>query len=89
MAAGCTGPWLGTSQVMGTGAALAACSSRPPDDSADYAQKITAGRAAKDAQFQASNDPVPAAKKVLAKAGAREGDIVWIAEFSFEFVPEV
>lgn len=42
---------------------LAACSGRPPDDSADYAQKVTAGRTAKDADFQASNDPVPASKK--------------------------
>lgn len=42
---------------------LAACSSRPPDDSADYVKKVTAGRAAKDADFQASNDPIPAAKK--------------------------
>lgn len=42
---------------------IAACSSRPPDDSADYAKKVAAGRAAKDADFQAANDPVPAAKK--------------------------
>ena len=27
--------------------------------------------------------------KALAKAGAREGDIVWIGEFSFEYVPDV
>lgn len=27
--------------------------------------------------------------KLLSKAGVREGDVVWIAEFSFEFVPEV
>ena len=27
--------------------------------------------------------------KLLARAGVREGDTVWIAEFSFEFVPEV
>lgn len=27
--------------------------------------------------------------KLLAKAGVAEGDVVWIAEFSFEFVPEV
>ena len=26
-------------------------------------KKVTAGRAAKDADFQASNDPIPAAKK--------------------------
>lgn len=27
--------------------------------------------------------------KLLSKAGVTEGDVVWIAEFSFEFVPEV
>jgi GTP-binding protein len=27
--------------------------------------------------------------KLLTKAGVMEGDVVWIAEFSFEFVPEV
>ena len=27
--------------------------------------------------------------KLLNRANVREGDIVWIAEFSFEFVPEV
>jgi len=42
---------------------VVACSGRPPDDSATYVQKVTAGRAAKDADFQASNDPIPAAKK--------------------------
>lgn len=27
--------------------------------------------------------------KLLSKAGVREGDVVWIAEFSFEFTPEM
>ena len=27
--------------------------------------------------------------KLLSRAGVREGDVVWIAQFSFEFVPEV
>jgi Obg family GTPase CgtA-like protein len=27
--------------------------------------------------------------KLLSKAGVREGDVVWVAQFSFEFVPEV
>jgi GTP-binding protein len=27
--------------------------------------------------------------KLLTRAGVREGDVVWIAQFSFEFVPEV
>ena len=43
--------------------ALAACSSKPPDDTRDYAQRIADERAAKDNLFQQSNDPVPDAKK--------------------------
>jgi uncharacterized protein (DUF1684 family) len=43
--------------------ALASCSSRPPDDPEDYVRTIAAARAAKDAEFQASNDPIPADKK--------------------------
>jgi GTP-binding protein len=27
--------------------------------------------------------------KMLAKAGAQEGDIIWIASFSFEYSPDV
>jgi GTP-binding protein len=27
--------------------------------------------------------------RLLARAGAKAGDVVWIAEFSFDFVPEV
>ena len=42
---------------------MAACSGRPADDSADYLRKVTAGRAAKDAEFQRANDPIPEAKK--------------------------
>jgi len=41
---------------------LAACSSRPPDEPKDYAAKIAADRAAKDAQFASSDDPIPAAR---------------------------
>jgi hypothetical protein len=26
---------------------------------------------------------------MLAKAGAREGDIIWIGEFSFEYSPDL
>jgi len=37
----------------------AACSSAPPDEPKDYAAKIAAERAAKDAQFAASDDPIP------------------------------
>lgn len=44
--------WLGT-----------ACSQKPPDDPRTYVARIAAERAAKDAEFQRSNDPVPANKK--------------------------
>jgi len=37
----------------------AACSSAPPDEPKDYAAKIAAEREAKDAQFAASDDPIP------------------------------
>ena len=30
-----------------------------------------------------------AVPKLLAKAGVKEGDVVWIAQFSFEYVPEM
>ena len=40
----------------------AACSSRPPDEPRDYAARIAADRAAKDAQFAASDDPIPTAR---------------------------
>jgi uncharacterized protein (DUF1684 family) len=36
-----------------------ACASKPPDDSRDYAVKVAADRAAKDASFQAGDDPIP------------------------------
>jgi len=39
-----------------------ACSSRPPDQPKDYVGKIAAERAAKDAAFAASDDPIPKAK---------------------------
>ena len=43
-------------------AATLACSGKPPDDSRDYAAKVAADRAAKDAAFLAGNDPIPKAK---------------------------
>ncbi len=43
--------------------AMAACSSRPPEDTRDYAQRIAADRAAKDDLFRKGNDPIPDAKK--------------------------
>ncbi|MDR1990288.1 MAG: DUF1684 domain-containing protein [Acidobacteriaceae bacterium] len=44
-------------------ALTAACGNKPPDDPADYATKIAAGRAAKDEEFQRSNDPIPPDRK--------------------------
>jgi uncharacterized protein len=40
-----------------------ACGGRPPDDPQDYLARVAASRAAKDAQFQSSSDPVPDHKK--------------------------
>jgi uncharacterized protein (DUF1684 family) len=42
--------------------AIAACGSAPPDEPKDYAAKIAADRAAKDAQFASSDDPIPTAR---------------------------
>jgi len=42
---------------------LAACGSKPPVDTRDYAQRIAAERAEKDQLFAQKNDPVPDAKK--------------------------
>jgi uncharacterized protein (DUF1684 family) len=36
-----------------------ACSSKPPEDSPDYAAKLAADRASKDAAFMATDDPIP------------------------------
>jgi len=41
----------------------AACGSRPPDDPKEYVARITSERAAKDAEFQRSDDVVPKNKK--------------------------
>jgi len=38
------------------------CSSKPPESTQDYVSKIAADRAAKDAAFAKSDDPVPTAK---------------------------
>jgi uncharacterized protein (DUF1684 family) len=43
---------------------VAACSSKPPEDTRDYATRIAADRAAKDDLFKRGNDPIPDAKKV-------------------------
>ena len=42
---------------------VAACSSKPPEDTRDYAQRIAADRAAKDDLFKRGNDPIPDARK--------------------------
>jgi uncharacterized protein (DUF1684 family) len=47
--------WIACALVAGA----AACANRPPDDSRDYAAKVAADRAAKDAAFLAANDPIP------------------------------
>jgi uncharacterized protein (DUF1684 family) len=44
-------------------AATAACSNKPPDDPQDYVARISADRAAKDEEFQRSDDPIPADRK--------------------------
>ena len=41
---------------------VASCGSTPPPEPKDYAAKIAAARAAKDAEFAASDDPVPKAR---------------------------
>ena len=48
--------WIASGVLI---AVTAACASKPPDDSRDYAAKVEADRAAKDAAFLASNDPIP------------------------------
>jgi uncharacterized protein (DUF1684 family) len=45
-------------------AAVAACSNKPPEDTNDYARKLGAARAAKDAAFKAESDsPIPEARR--------------------------
>jgi uncharacterized protein (DUF1684 family) len=50
--------------LLGIAASLtAACSNRPPDDPKEYTAKLEAFRAAKDADFKNSDDPVPPDRK--------------------------
>lgn len=49
--------------ALALSSSLAACSSRPPDNPQDYTARIMNLRAIKDAEFQRTNDPVPADKK--------------------------
>jgi len=48
--------------VVGVVLLVGGCSSKPPDEPKDYAAKIAAERAAKDAAFAASDDPIPKSK---------------------------
>ena len=41
---------------------MASCGSSPPPEAKDYAARIAADRAAKDAQFAAGDDPIPTAR---------------------------
>src|ERR1044071_71681 len=62
---GGTGWWRRTSSVALFAALLlsaGACSSRPPEAPKDYVGRIAAERAAKDAAFAASDDPIPKAR---------------------------
>ena len=52
-----------TLAAMGLTIVAAACSNKPPDDPREYASKVAAERAAKDAEFQRSDDVVPKDKK--------------------------
>ena len=47
--------WVASALVV----CAVACGQRPPGDPQDFAAKLTADRAAKDAAFLASDDPVP------------------------------
>ena len=47
--------WVVSAVVAGA----IACSGKPPDDSQDFATKLAADRAAKDAAFLAGDDPIP------------------------------
>ncbi len=53
----------GTSIAAAAVADSPACSNRPPDNPEQYVARVTAERAAKDAEFQRDDEPIPAAKK--------------------------
>jgi hypothetical protein len=42
---------------------VAGCSSKPPEDTRDYATRIASDRAAKDDFFRSKDDPIPSARK--------------------------
>jgi uncharacterized protein len=49
--------------IVAASTSLIACSSRPPDDTKDYAARMSADRAEKDAAFAKDQDPVPQDRK--------------------------
>jgi uncharacterized protein (DUF1684 family) len=49
--------------LLAAAALAAACSSRPPAEPGDYAARLAADRAAKDAAFARDNEPVPENRK--------------------------
>jgi uncharacterized protein (DUF1684 family) len=55
--------WLRGLIVAGLAVLLPACGSKPPEEPKDYAEKLAADRAAKDAAFQRDDEPVPANRK--------------------------
>src|SRR5437867_11475133 len=48
--------WIGGMALL-----VISCNNAPPDNPKDYAAKIQAVRSAKDAQFAATDDPIPKA----------------------------
>ena len=55
--------WNGLILIAAAALLAAACSNRPPDDPKKYAERMAVERAAKDAEFQRSDDVVPKDKK--------------------------
>ena len=56
--------WNGWRNMIAAAAVLtAACSNRPPDNPEQYMARVNVERAAKDAEFQRDDEPIPAAKK--------------------------
>jgi uncharacterized protein (DUF1684 family) len=54
---------LGTCSVVLALVVTVACSSKPPEDTRDYAQRIASERTEKDQLFSQKNDPIPQSKK--------------------------
>ena len=54
---------LGTCSVILLLVVMVACSSKPPEDTRDYAQRIASERTEKDQSFSQKDDPIPQSKK--------------------------